>query len=178
MTPVSDWSDYGNAFIQQEMYFDVDYEMETFQESARETLRLAEFYDTLNFNGCEKDIHFVFSGGKGFHMVDYGFNVGKAYGETTSHFALEKSLRKRKKKWKVQGCRICGYDVESENEKATHQTHPKGRHPTRLRGNSRPAPYHSVTGNYTRKERTYLPNYQQRRTTRFRPRTNSLVGGS
>ena len=35
MYPVSQWSDYGNAFIEQEMYFDVDYEMETFQESRK-----------------------------------------------------------------------------------------------------------------------------------------------
>tara|TARA_Y100001973_G_C5181142_1_gene324975 strand:- start:232 stop:1440 length:1209 start_codon:yes stop_codon:yes gene_type:complete len=103
MTPVSDWSDYGNAFIQQEMYFDVDYEMETFQESAKETLRLAEFYDTLNFNGCEKDIHFVFSGGKGFHMVDYGFSVGKAYGDNYSFRIGEIIASEKEKSGKFKG---------------------------------------------------------------------------
>ena len=81
MHPVSKWSDYGNAFIEQELYFDVDYEMETFQESAEETLRLAEFYETVEFADCEKDIRFVFSGGKGFHMIDYGFSIRKAVGE-------------------------------------------------------------------------------------------------
>lgn len=81
MYPVSNWSDYGNAFIEQELYFDVDYEMETFEQSAQETLRLAEFYDTILFQGCEKDVKYVFSGGKGFHMIDYGFSIRKAVGE-------------------------------------------------------------------------------------------------
>ena len=55
--------------------------METFQQSAEETLRLAEFYETVEFADCEKDIRFVFSGGKGFHMIDYGFSIRKAVGE-------------------------------------------------------------------------------------------------
>ena len=103
MTPVSDWSDYGNAFIGQEMYFDVDYEMETFQESAEETLRLAEFYDTLDFNGCEKDIHFVFSGGKGFHMVDFGFNVRNSYGDTYTKSVEDIIANEKEKSGKFKG---------------------------------------------------------------------------
>jgi hypothetical protein len=93
--PVSTWADYGNAFIAQEMYFDVDYEMESFQESAEETLKLAEYYETVDFKGCKKDIQFVFSGGKGFHMVDFGFSLRSAIGENMNN-QIESILRKEK----------------------------------------------------------------------------------
>ena len=98
MYPVSKWSDYGNAFIEQELYFDVDYEMETFQQSAEETLRLADFYETLDFNDCEKDVHFVFSGGKGFHMVDYGFGIRRAVGSENYARRINDILNTEKEK--------------------------------------------------------------------------------
>ena len=96
MYPVSTWTDYGNSFLMQEMYFDVDYEMETFQQSAEETLRLADFYDTIEFNGCKKDVRFVFSGGKGFHMIDYGFNLRNAIGANNFKQRIDEIVNKEK----------------------------------------------------------------------------------
>lgn len=97
MYPVSQWSDYGNAFIEQEMYFDVDYEMETFHESAQETLRLADFYESISHNDCDKNVHYVFSGGKGFHMVDFGYSVRKSHGEKYSE-TIQRIVAQEKEK--------------------------------------------------------------------------------
>jgi DNA primase catalytic subunit len=82
-----------DQWLGQEMFFDVDYEMPSFVESAQETKRLAEYYRTLNFKDCEHDLMFVFSGGKGFHMIDWGFDLEKASGGAEEWLDARKKVR-------------------------------------------------------------------------------------
>ena len=83
-----------DQWIGQEMFFDVDYEMPSFKESAEETKRLADYYRTIDFRDCDKQLMFVFSGGKGFHMIDWGFDCISAFGKD---FWMEAVDNRRKK---------------------------------------------------------------------------------
>ncbi len=90
-----------NVFIAQEMYFDIDYEMETFQQAAAETQRLALFYEQVD-TGCKKDVRFVFSGGKGFHMIDYGWDLATHLGGgMNAQAAIEKRAQQMNKRTKA-----------------------------------------------------------------------------
>ena len=83
-------SSVNNVFLGQEMYFDIDYEMETFEQAAQETLRLSDYYDNVD-TGCEKKMQYVFSGGKGFHMIDYGWNMSQHFGDDRKLMSLLES---------------------------------------------------------------------------------------
>ena len=63
-----------NTFLFRELYFDVDYEMETFEQSAAETKKLLEWYVEQDIVSDEKPT-VVFSGGKGFHLIDFGWKI-------------------------------------------------------------------------------------------------------
>lgn len=63
-----------NTFLFRELYFDVDYEMETFEQSAVETKKLLEWYVEQDIVSDEKPT-VVFSGGKGFHLIDFGWKI-------------------------------------------------------------------------------------------------------
>ena len=64
---------YNNTFLFRELYFDVDYEMETFEEAAQETKKLLEWYQGKTESSEKPTV--VFSGGKGFHMIDFGWKL-------------------------------------------------------------------------------------------------------
>jgi len=63
-----------NTFLFRELYFDVDYEMETFHQAAEETKKLLEWYKDQEIVSDEEPV-VVFSGGKGFHVIDFGWKI-------------------------------------------------------------------------------------------------------
>jgi len=65
---------YNNSMMWRELYFDVDFYMPTFTESADETLKLAKWYGNREIKS-DQELTFVFSGGKGFHLIDFGFRL-------------------------------------------------------------------------------------------------------
>ena len=67
---------YNNTFLGQELYFDVDFKMDSFDDSAQMTKRVVQRME--KFNVTPEDLTIVFSGGKGFHVLWYGWDISKA----------------------------------------------------------------------------------------------------
>ena len=68
---------YNNNFLGQELYFDVDFKMDSFDDSAKMTKRVVEWL-TRKFSITPEDLTIVFSGGKGFHVIWYGWDISQA----------------------------------------------------------------------------------------------------
>ena len=68
---------YNNTFLGQELYFDVDFKMDSFDDSAQMTKRVVNWL-MKKFNVTPEDLTIVFSGGKGFHVIWYGWDISKA----------------------------------------------------------------------------------------------------
>mgnify|MGYP001192140846 FL=1 len=77
-----------NTFFFRELYFDVDYEMETFEQSAAETKKLLEWYQEQDIVSDQEPV-IVFSGGKGFHLIDFGWRL-----EPNLHGEAKESIEK------------------------------------------------------------------------------------
>ena len=67
-----------NTFLFRELYFDVDYEMETFEQSAAETKKLLEWYREQNIVSDQEPV-VVFSGGKDFISLTSVGNSNRTY---------------------------------------------------------------------------------------------------
>ncbi len=65
---------YNNLFLGQELYFDVDFKMDSFDDSAAMTKRVVQWV-CEKFSITPEDLTIVFSGGKGFHVIWYGWNM-------------------------------------------------------------------------------------------------------
>ena len=65
---------YNNLFLGQELYFDVDFKMDSFDDSATMTKRVVQWV-CEKFSITPEDLTIVFSGGKGFHVIWYGWNM-------------------------------------------------------------------------------------------------------
>ena len=68
---------YNNNFLGQELYFDVDFKMDSFDDSAKMTKRVIEWLGR-KFGVTPEELTIVFSGGKGFHVIWYGWNISHA----------------------------------------------------------------------------------------------------
>ena len=68
---------YNNNFLGQELYFDVDFKMDSFDDSAQMTKRVIGWL-TRKFGVTIEDLTIVFSGGKGFHVIWYGWDISHA----------------------------------------------------------------------------------------------------
>ena len=79
---------FNNTFLFRELYFDVDYEMETFEQSAAETKKLLEWYRAQDIVSEQEPV-VVFSGGKGFHLIDFGWKL-----EPNLHGSMKKHYEK------------------------------------------------------------------------------------
>lgn len=68
---------YNNNFLGQELYFDVDFKMDSFDDSAQMAKRVVNWL-VKKFSVTPEDLTIVFSGGKGFHVIWYGWNISHA----------------------------------------------------------------------------------------------------
>ena len=68
---------YNNNFLGQELYFDVDFKMDSFDDSAKMTKRVIEWLGR-KFGVTPEELTIVFSGGKGFHVIWYGWDISHA----------------------------------------------------------------------------------------------------
>ena len=68
---------YNNNFLGQELYFDVDFKMDSFDDSAKMTKRVVDWL-SRKFGVTPEDLTIVFSGGKGFHVIWYGWDISHA----------------------------------------------------------------------------------------------------
>ena len=68
---------YNNNFLGQELYFDVDFKMDSFDDSAEMTKRVVDWLGR-KFGVTPEDLTIVFSGGKGFHVIWYGWDMSHA----------------------------------------------------------------------------------------------------
>ena len=59
---------YNNNFLGQELYFDVDFKMDSFDDSAKMTKRVIHWLGR-KFGVTPEELTIVFSGGKGFHVI-------------------------------------------------------------------------------------------------------------
>ena len=68
---------YNNTFLGQELYFDVDFKMDSFDDAALMTKRVVGWL-VRKFGVTPEDLTLVFSGGKGFHVIWYGWDISHA----------------------------------------------------------------------------------------------------
>ena len=84
---------YNNCFLGQELYFDVDFKMDSFNDSAAMSKRVVQWL-CKKFDITPDDLTIVFSGGKGFHVIWYGWDL-KTHAPAVHRHTLE-SLYRRK----------------------------------------------------------------------------------
>ena len=65
---------YNNAFLGQELFFDVDFKMDSFDDAAAMTKRVVK-WACDKFDITHEDLTIVFSGGKGFHVIWFGWDL-------------------------------------------------------------------------------------------------------
>ena len=95
---------YHNVFLWQELYFDVDYCNADYNEGAKTLGHLMNFLDKLaTLCGYSKEPTIVFSGGKGFHLIDTEWRIDNVLSDKEKKEYYQKDLGEKQsanREWK------------------------------------------------------------------------------